>query len=190
MDWIRDYYGDEIALYFEWMNAFLYWMLIPGCLGLIIRIINTLLYEDTNQSPFNAVFSILMTYWGALFSINWKRHERGLRVLWDNLFYSERQFEQIREDFVGVPMINPVTEKIEPYFSETQRQVKYLISTLVCLPCFVVIFVFLVACYNITGVILPGGSHDIFHIPALADMAAPGAIFDAESNMAYVTSIG
>jgi hypothetical protein len=56
----------------------------------MIRIINTLLYESTDQSPFNAVFSIMMTYWGALFSINWKRHEKSLRILWDNLFYSER----------------------------------------------------------------------------------------------------
>jgi hypothetical protein len=86
--------------------------------------------------------------------------------------------------------MNPVTEKIEPHYSESQRQIKYLISTLVCLPCFAIIFVFLVACYNITGVILPDSKHDVFHIPALADLAAPGAIFDAESNMAYVTSIG
>mmetsp|Transcript_35646 Transcript_35646/g.54531 ORF Transcript_35646/g.54531 Transcript_35646/m.54531 type:complete len:126 (+) Transcript_35646:683-1060(+) len=70
---IRDYYGDEIALYFEWMNFFIMWIFIPGCLGLAIRIINMLFFTDSSTSPFNAVFSIMMAYWGALFSIFWKR---------------------------------------------------------------------------------------------------------------------
>jgi anoctamin-10 len=52
------------------------------------------------------------------------------------------------------------------------------------------VFGFLVCCYNITGVIIPDSKYDQFHIAFLADLALPGAIFDAESNMAYVTSIG
>jgi len=111
-------------------------------------------------------------------------------VLWDNLYYSERQFEQIREQFVGIPEINPITEQIEPHFSESKKLLRYLESALICLPFFAFVFVFLVACYNITGMILPGSKHDIFHIEFLADLAKPDALFDAESNMAWVTTIG
>ena len=80
VDWIRDYYGDEIAIYFEWMNFFLSWIIVPGLTGVLIKGINILFYEelstveDSSHSPFNAVFSIIMTFWGSLFIIYWKRH--------------------------------------------------------------------------------------------------------------------
>lgn len=51
-------------------------------------------------------------------------------------------------------------------------------------------FYFLVCCYNITGVIIADSKYDQFHICLLADLAKPGALFDAESNMAYITTIG
>ena len=90
---IREYYGDEIAIYFEWMNSFLVSIRTPALLGLSCRILNSVFYEDVSESPLNALFSIFMAFWGALFSINWKRKQRSLRILWDNLYYSERQFE-------------------------------------------------------------------------------------------------
>lgn len=40
VDLVRDYYGDEIAIYFEWMNFFQRWMVIPAFLGLAFWILN------------------------------------------------------------------------------------------------------------------------------------------------------
>ena len=37
---IRQYYGEEIAIYFEWMNFFLRWIAIPGAFGLGSWILN------------------------------------------------------------------------------------------------------------------------------------------------------
>mmetsp|Transcript_16111 Transcript_16111/g.27226 ORF Transcript_16111/g.27226 Transcript_16111/m.27226 type:complete len:155 (+) Transcript_16111:611-1075(+) len=71
---IREYYGDEIAIYFEWMNHFLDQIMVPAAIGLLFRVLNTLFYEDVSKSPLNAIFSIYMAFWGAFFSINWKRH--------------------------------------------------------------------------------------------------------------------
>lgn len=53
------------------------------------------------------------------------------------------------------------------------------------------IFVYLVAAYNITGVILEeGGSyHETFYIHWLGDMAKEGAIFDANTNMNIIPSL-
>ena len=33
---IRDYYGDEIAIYFAWMNYFQKWIVIPAIFGFFI----------------------------------------------------------------------------------------------------------------------------------------------------------
>lgn len=92
VDLIRNYYGEEIAIYFEWMNYFLKWMIYPGSLGLVLWGGNQLFF-DPETSPLNAVFAIFMSIWPALFSINWNKHERSLKVVWDNLFQSEHKIQ-------------------------------------------------------------------------------------------------
>jgi hypothetical protein len=89
-------YGDEVAIYFYWMKNFLQSIRLPAVLGLLTRLINMFFYQDTGNSPFSAIFSIFMAYWAAFFSVNWRREERSLKIKWDNLYYSERKFEQIR----------------------------------------------------------------------------------------------
>jgi anoctamin-10 len=71
---IREYYGDEVAVYYEWMNFFLLWVAIPGGLGIIIKTLNFFFYEDTGKSPLNAAFSIMMAIWATMFATEWKRH--------------------------------------------------------------------------------------------------------------------
>ena len=98
------------------MNFFLKWILLPGAVGLCINIINRIAFEDASQSPLNALFSIGMSIWAALFSVNWNRSERSLRILWDNIYHTDRGIEMIREDFIGEPKVDPITEKIEPHY--------------------------------------------------------------------------
>lgn len=185
---IRDYYGDEIAVYFEWMNFFLRWISVPAASAILIRVLNTLFF-DASASPLNAIFAIGMSYWAALFSINWNKHERGLRIEWGNLYHTEMNVEQIREEFVGEPTINPITEVMEPDYPDHKRRLMYLQSAILCAPCFAVVFVFLVACYNVTGVITAEKHGNVFVIPELAALAEEGALLDANSNMGFVTSI-
>ncbi len=74
IDIIREYYGDEIAVYFDWMNFFLKWIGVPAIFGIIFRILNMIFFLNPSQSPLNAFFSICMAYWSILFAVNWKRH--------------------------------------------------------------------------------------------------------------------
>jgi anoctamin-10 len=91
---------------------------------------------------------------------------------------------------VGVPKINPVTEQIEPYYPTSERYKRYLESMVVCFLLLMVIFVYLVAMYNITGVITAEGKfHSIFYIEWLADFAKEGAIFDAQTNWVLIPTI-
>lgn len=190
VDLIRDYYGEEVAMYFEWMNFFLRWVLPPGVLGLVSWILNNLLF-DPESSPLNAFFAIAMSIWAALFSINWRKHERSLAVTWDNLWTNDHQVEQIREEFVGEPAVNPVTEKVEPDYPESARAQRYLESLLFSAVSLVIIFVYLVAAYNITGVIVEDGQHfhTQFYIHWLGDLAKEGALFDANTNWNIIPSL-
>jgi Calcium-activated chloride channel len=81
-DLVRIYYGDDVALYFEWMNHFisklliiklvnmmyLEWLVVPGSAALVIGILNTFMYE-TKDSPFNSLYSIGVAIWATLFVI-------------------------------------------------------------------------------------------------------------------------
>jgi hypothetical protein len=164
-------------------------MAVPGICGLLINIFNHFFFEDTSKSPLNAAFSIGMSFWAIMFSVNWNRAQRCLKVMWDNMYFTETDIEMIRSDFVGEPSINPITEKVEPHFSVHARYLRYLQSFIVILPCFIGVFFFLVVWYNLTGVITADGDHKDFYIKDLAVLAEKDAIFDPDSNMGFVVSI-
>lgn len=132
-----------------------------------------------------------MSIWAALFAINWRKHERSLNVTWDNLWKNEHQLEAIREEFVGEPKVNPITLKIEPHYPENERTMRYIESFLVSTTFLIVIFIYLIAAYNITGVIVEDGSqfHSIFYIHFLGDMAKTDGIFDANTNWNLIPSL-
>ena len=46
IDIIREYYGDEIAVYFDWMNFFQKWIGVPAIFGIIFRILNMIFFEN------------------------------------------------------------------------------------------------------------------------------------------------
>lgn len=60
---------------------------------------------------------------------------------------------------------------------------------LICLPCFIIVLIFLWIAYNLTGVITEDGFHDELVIPVLADLAKPGEMLDAEGNVAILAGI-
>jgi len=70
---IREYYGDEIAIYYAWLNFFLKQIMVPACLSIVLKVTNELYFEDPAHSPLNAFFSIFMAFWAGLFAVNWKR---------------------------------------------------------------------------------------------------------------------
>ena len=105
---IRDYYGDELAIYFEWMNFLQHWLLMPAFFALILFFSNQYLY-DLSENPLAGLFSIFMSLWGTVYLVSWRRHCRGLDVLWDD-YIVENDAEDLRKEFQGIPCINPVTD--------------------------------------------------------------------------------
>jgi len=112
---IREFYGDEVAIYFDWMNHFLKFLLVPAIFAIFIFVGNNTIYTIDN-SPLSAYFSILMTFWGVFFTVFWRRHCYGLNVLWDD-YVNENDTETLRKEFRGSLAINPVTDKPDTYFS-------------------------------------------------------------------------
>ena len=95
-----------------------------------------------------------MALWGPLFLVYWKRHQTGLKILWDNLYKSDHKLEAIRKEFVGESKLNHVTGKIEPDYPHSKRQMRYFESVLIQMVITVtIVFPYLIICFNFTGVI-------------------------------------
>jgi hypothetical protein len=183
---IRDYYGDELAIYFEWMNFLQSWLLIPSAFAIFVWGSNQ--YIDIGENPFTGMFSIIMSLWGTVYLCSWRRHCKGLDILWDD-YIVENDAEDLRKEFVGEPCINPITDKPDTYQPTSQKIKQYTISFIICFPCWCVCCLIIVAFLNATGVIRPDHHGGAFDIPELSHLADPGNYCDPEGNINMVVSI-
>lgn len=184
---VRNYYGDEVAIYFDWMNFFLLSLLVPGLMAIPINLINQY-YWSIEDSPLAGIFSIIMALWGTIFLCLWRRRTYSLNVLWDD-YVIENDAEQMRKEFKGKPAIDPVTDEETTDFPTNERIIKCLQSFAVCFPCWSFACFVIVIFLNMTGVIRPEHHGGAFNIPIFSAMADPGAIFDPESNVNMVACI-
>ena len=86
---------------------------------------------------------------------------------WDNYNIKAGE-EDIRKEFKGEMRINPVTGRIEPMFSDSERMVRYVKSFFICLPAFLVVFLVIVCFLNLTGIINARVHGGLFHIESLS----------------------
>ena len=181
------YYGVEIAIYFEWMNYFQKWLLIPSFLAIGVYLGNSLFFDIT-ESPLAGGFSLVMSIWGTVFVVMWRRHCRGLDIRWDD-YVVQHDAEDLRKEFKGLLRKDPVTDQMDTYYPWSSRLVQYLKSFLVCFPCWCVCCLVIVAFLNATGVIRPDHHGGFFDMPVLSKLADEGNIFDPDSNMNMLVSI-
>ena len=92
---VRDYYGDHVAIYFEWMNHYLKWLASAGLFGLVVTVLNYVYKEDMN-SHFNVFYSAFIVIWSVLFVMFWKRRRMELKISWD-LYQIENTEEDMRK---------------------------------------------------------------------------------------------
>ena len=134
------------------------------------------------------VFSIVMSLWGTVFLVSWRRHCRGLDILWDD-YVIQDDAEDLRKEFVGEPCINPATDRPDTYFPANKRLVQYFKSFLICFPCWCVCCLVIVVFLNATGVIRPHHHGGVFDMPAFSKLANEGELFDPNYNANMVLSI-
>lgn len=187
LDLIREFYGDEVAIYHAWMNHLFKWLIVPALLAITVSVCDHFLFT-VEKSPLNAIYSLIMVFWGTAQVVNWRRNCRGLDVLWDD-YTLKRDGDTVRKEFKGTITINTVTDKPDTTFKFSQRLPFYILSACICVPC-LMFCIFVIICFlNMTGAIRPENHGGIFNIPLLSSMADPGAIFDPESNMNILAGI-
>jgi hypothetical protein len=108
IDEIRDYFGDEVALYFAWLGVYTRSLVWPSAFGLFTMIWGALESGiDPNKNPLTVVYTLFIAIWSVQFLQRWSRRETELRFLWGSEQIAEVQIPRL--EFKGKLKINLVT---------------------------------------------------------------------------------
>ena len=97
VDSVRDYFGDAVGLYAEWLSLYTRMLVWPALLGFVVWAASPGSIED-NQLVLP--YSIYLCIWSAVFLSIWKRRENELQFLWGSEEVEETA--PVRRNFIGV----------------------------------------------------------------------------------------
>ncbi|KAG0047477.1 hypothetical protein BGZ83_007469 [Gryganskiella cystojenkinii] len=108
---IRDHFGEKVAYYFEFLEFYFLWLIIPTALGAVVHFF---------WSSFSAFYSVCVILWSSIFIESWKRRERELALWWGvkNVTKSESRRPSFKGDTI---VIDPVTGEPTAFFSPWKR---------------------------------------------------------------------
>lgn len=116
LDEIRDYFGDDNAIYFSWLATYTKALGIAGVFGTVTMIFQfwqpKALVGDTevngvDGNPLTLVYSIFMSIWSVVFLSVWRRKEAEHSFLWGSEGFEDS--EPARPEFKGKLVVNPET---------------------------------------------------------------------------------
>jgi hypothetical protein len=117
LDAIRNYFGEEIGLYFAWLGHFTLWLTFPALVGLVIQI--NVVAEQKYDAYGILPWAVIMSFWSSFFIEFWKRKQSTLSLKWGMSGYEET--ETTRPEFFGADSKSPVDGSPVIYFSPFTR---------------------------------------------------------------------
>ncbi|CDS01550.1 related to IST2-Plasma membrane protein that may be involved in osmotolerance [Sporisorium scitamineum] len=118
LDSIREHFGEDVALYFGFLNCYFQALAPAALLGLSFWLLG---------KPFSLIYSLGLVTWSCLFVELWRMKERKLAVRWGTLGVS--QVDRRRHDFIPrTTRIDPATEEPEEVFEWWRRELRVILS--------------------------------------------------------------
>ena len=132
---IRDYFGDDVGLYFSWLGVYTKALFVMSLTGLVVMGVQPYASDcdffgcGVARNPLTVYYTIYVGIWSTLFIESWHRRENELRFLWGTEKLS--QIEQPRPAFVGELDTNPETgRQLLVVKSPAEQYMKIFLSTL------------------------------------------------------------
>lgn len=127
---VRDYFGEQVAMYFLFMSHFIKWLILPSICGTAIYFFGVIWGTPDNATAL--MVCIGMSFWYIFFVHFWRRNQATHAVKWGCLSIGPT-LEPTRPGFVGTSRINPVTGRIDRYYPWSERIFKVVFSYTVLL---------------------------------------------------------
>lgn len=122
---VRDYFGEQVGMYFLFLSHFIKWLILPSIAGTAIYLIGIFWGTPDNATAVMVCFG--MSFWYVFFIHFWRRNEATHAVKWGTLSIGP-SLEPTRPGFIGTSRINPVTGRIDRYYPWSERVFKVLTS--------------------------------------------------------------
>jgi len=119
---IREYYGEQIGIYFAFLSFYTKWLAVPALSGLIIFIWQ--MAKGTVDVAGTPIMAVIVVVWATTMLEAWKRREAELSAEWGMGDFLEK--ETARPEFEGEWTLSPATGKLEeefPFWQKIKRMV-------------------------------------------------------------------
>lgn len=153
---IRDYFGEQIAFYFAFLQFYSKVLLIPASFGTFVFVWQ-LISGKTNVIGV-PILGLIVAFWSTIFVEKWKQHESILRGKWGMATFTAK--EQPRPGFTGVSRPSAIDGQADKFFSQKRKMIRmlssyaiifYLIALVISLVVSIVFFrIYLVHSHKVT----------------------------------------
>jgi hypothetical protein len=127
---IRDYFGDDLGLYFSWIGLYTRMLGVCSIFGVLVMCAQPF-YGGVEKNPFTLAYSIYVGMWSISFLETWTRRENELRFLWGTAQLSS--IEEPRSSFEGILETNIETgRQMMVHTSTVTYSLKMAFSYVVC----------------------------------------------------------
>lgn len=113
---IRDYFGEEITIYFAWLGFYTQWLWYATAVGLLTTFFWAVTYfkEGEEKAKWTlwsvTVYCVFLSLWATCFLEYWKRYNNELIYTWGMRDYHDQERE--RPDFVGEPLLGVYSQGV------------------------------------------------------------------------------
>lgn len=121
---IRDYFGEQIAFYFAFLQFYAKVLLIPAFFGSIVFVWQII--AGKTDVPLVPFLGLLIALWSTIFIEKWKQHESILRGKWGMANFSAK--EQPRPGFTGDPRPSAIDGQADKFFPQKKRILRMVFS--------------------------------------------------------------
>mmetsp|Transcript_45788 Transcript_45788/g.110217 ORF Transcript_45788/g.110217 Transcript_45788/m.110217 type:complete len:693 (+) Transcript_45788:62-2140(+) len=123
LEMVREYFGEQIALFYTWYGFYNTMLWIPALCGLVLFCSQMYTYSSMSgslENPFILVYGIVLSLWASCFCQLWMALENTRKHEWDTLDFEND--EKVREEFmesnevIRDEVLNDVTGDPEEYY--------------------------------------------------------------------------
>ena len=112
---IRDYFGEQIALYFAFMGFYMKWLLFPvifGIVSVLVGLADSTPGPDVFDNSFTMVYAVFTGLWSTTFLEFWKRRQNFLAYEWKT--WECEEVEVPRPEWIATTVsFNTMTWRLE-----------------------------------------------------------------------------
>ena len=97
LDAIAEYFGENVAFYFAWVQFYTKWLILPSIAGLWLFVLQV--QSGSIDHPLLPFYSLFMAVWATFFLVFWRRRKHELAYRWGYSSMKTKKF--LVQNFMG-----------------------------------------------------------------------------------------